>query len=305
MKKFTALLLSLILIFSVTVPVTAADTQKPFSNSEFYEVGDYTVHYRVYKPDGAVKNRIFLIHGFCLSTVSFEGLAAEYVKRGYEVILADVPNFGYSSRETSKTELISREEVMFSLMEHLGGTFIVGGHSMGGGIAINLAVDYPDTVTGLILFAPQTSVQATQFTSIFAKSGIMACMLNIVIKVALAFPPLVTGLVEMSFSDRQFAKDYDNSKITDPFKIEGTGTGIAIMMSHTRGSDLEAFSALTIPCVIVTAADDRVANADNLQAIIDNAPEGTVIKEGFDGGHMMMEYNPVLSAAETLAVIEK
>ena len=75
------------------------------------------------------------------------------------------------------------------------------------------------------------------------------------------------------------------------------------MASHTRGSDLEAFSKLSIPCVILTAKDDRVANADNLQAIIDNAPKGAVVVKDLEGGHMMMEYNPVLAAELTLDVI--
>ncbi len=302
MKKITAVLLSIILIIAAALPAMASEETKPFENSEFYTQGDYEIHYRTFSCEGKEKGQMLLLHGFCLSTVSLEGVAAEYAKAGYKVVLADVPNFGYSSRETASTELIDREELMYGLIESLGGKWIVGGHSMGGGIAINLATDYPDMVEGLVLYAPQTSVESNAAMAMFAKSGIMGLMLNMIIKLALIFPSLVESLVEMSFSDKEFAENYELSRITDPFRISGTGTGVAMMMSHTRGSDLEALSALEIPCIIFTAADDRVASADNLQAIIDNAPEGTVVISDLEGGHMMMEYSPELVAEETLKI---
>ena len=48
-----------------------------------------------------------------------------------------------------------------------------------------------------------------------------------------------------------------------------------------------------------------VASAENLNEIIDNAPEGTKVVNFTEGGHMMMEYNPTKAAEETLPVMEK
>lgn len=304
MKKLTAIILSLVLVFSLSSAALAADAaEKPFENSKFYTSGDYTIHYRVFEAEGKAKGQIFLLHGFCLSSVSLEGVAAEYAKAGYRTVVADAPNFGYSSRETGDMELIDRETVLYGLIKSLGGKWIVGGHSMGGGIAINLATDHPETFTGAILFAPQTSSEVSGVAAMLMRSGVMQTMYTLVLKIALMFPSIVRSLVEMSFSDADFAASYDLSRITDPFRIADSGKGVAIMASHTRGSDLEAFSKLEIPCVILTAKDDRVANADNLRAIIDNAPEGTVVVKDLEGGHMMMEYNPVLAAELTLNVI--
>lgn len=304
MKKLTAILLAVVMMFSlVTVAFAEGEDTLPFDNSAFFTSGEYKIHYRTFEPEGEAKKQIFLIHGFCLSTVSLEGVAAEYQKAGCRVVLADAPNFGYSTRETSEMSLVDREVLLYELIASLGGKWVVGGHSMGGGIAINLATDHPETFVGAILFAPQTSAQASGFSAVFARSGIMQTIYTLVLKIALMFPPIVRSLVEMSFSDKAFAADYDLSRITKPFTLKGSGAGVAIMASHTRGSDLEAFSKLEIPCVILVAADDRVANADNLQAIIDNAPVGTVVESGLEGGHMMMEYNPVLAAELTLDVI--
>lgn len=304
MKKIIAIVLSVLMLFSLSSSAFAAgETEKPFENSSFYTSGDYTIHYRTFEAEGKAKGQIFLLHGFCLSTVSLEGVAAEYAKAGYRTVVADAPNFGYSSRENSDMELVDRETILYGLIESLGGKWIVGGHSMGGGIAINLATDHPETFTGAILFAPQTSAENSGVSAMLMRSGLMQTIYTVVLKIALMFPSIVRSLVEMSFSDKEFASSYDLSRITAPFRLPDSGKGVAIMASHARGSDLEAFSKLDIPCVILCAKDDRVANADNLQAIIDNAPKGTVVVKDLEGGHMMMEYNPVLSAELTLDVI--
>lgn len=305
MKKFISILLSLVMVFSFAQLSFAADdseTELPFANSEFYKVGDYTLHYRVYEPD-EVKNQILLIHGFCLSSVSLEDIAELYMEDGYKVVLVDSPNFGYSSRENANTELKDREEVIYSLMDELGGKFIVGGHSMGGGIAINLACDYPETVTGLVLFAPQTSAQSDETTAALSRSVLVQGFYSTVLNIAARIPLLVKMLVAMSFSDVEFAKDYDISRITEPLLVEKTGAGIAVMTSHTKGADLQKFKELNIPCVIITAQNDMVASKSNLEAIIDNAPIGSVFYEFETGGHMMMEYDPVSTFEKTIDTI--
>lgn len=307
MKKILSFILALVMLLTAVPFAFAVNTEKPFDNSSFYEVNDdYTLHYRTYEAKGQQKNQILLIHGFCLSTATFEGLAEIYAENGYRTVLVDVPNFGYSSRETDKTVLMDREDLIYALMKKLGGKWIVGGHSMGGGIAINLGVDHPETVTGLVLFAPQTSADASenQMPTFFSKP--MQIMMEVVRTVILWFPTLIRyALVAGSFSSMEFAKNYEVEKITDPFTIKGTGAGIAVMSTHTRGSDLSKLRALDIPCVIVTADKDMVASADNLKAIIDNAPEGTKVVNFTEGGHMMMEYNPQKAAEETLPIIDK
>lgn len=304
MKKLSAIILSLVLTITFAFSTYAANEDRPFSNSHFFTIGDYTLHYRVYDSDNE-KNRMLLIHGFCLSTASFDSLAAEYQKAGYDVVTVDVPNFGYSSRETSDTAYLSREEVIYALMSHLGGTWIVGGHSMGGGIAINLACEHPETVTGLVLFAPQTSSEMTGVMAKISASSLMQKMYDSILSFALKMPCLVKMLVAMSFSSCEYAENYDLDIISRPLSLEGTGAGITIMTSHAMGSDLEKLSQLKIPCAVITAKDDMVAMKSNLKAILNSLPEGAYTYEFLQGGHMMMEYSPVEAATKTLPILEK
>ena len=227
------------------------------------------------------------------------------MKAGYDVVTVDAPNFGYSSRETSRTNLLDREEIIHELMKYLGGKWIVGGHSMGGGIAINIATTYSEDVTGLVLYAPQTNTEANWFTAKISKTCLVQTMMNIVLKTALRMPAVVRLLVEMSFSSKEFAESYDLSRITAPLSVDGTGAGISIMSSHTISSDFEKLSRLDIPCVIFTTDEDKVAMADNLQTIIDHAPEDTAVYNFKEGGHMMMEYSPAEVAELSLPVMAK
>lgn len=306
MKKILSLIAIVTMILSLSVSVMAIPIpEKPYENSRFFSYEDYTLHYRVYDGDPADKRQVLLVHGFCLSTASLEGVAQEYMKAGYDVVTVDAPNFGYSSRETSRTNLLDREEIIHELMKYLGGKWIVGGHSMGGGIAINIATTYSEDVTGLVLYAPQTNTEANWFTAKISKTCLVQTMMNIVLKTALRMPAVVRLLVEMSFSSKEFAESYELSRITAPLSVDGTGAGISIMSSHTISSDFEKLSRLDIPCVIFTADEDKVAMADNLQTIIDHAPEDTAVYNFKEGGHMMMEYSPAEVAELSLPVMAK
>ncbi len=305
MKKLISLFMSLVMVFGLCSVAFATAPQGPFDNSNFYSEGDYTLHYRVFEPEKEPTKQILLVHGFCLSTVSLEGVAREYAAKGYRTVLVDAPNFGYSSRETSKTELIARETLIGNLMLSLGGKWIVGGHSMGGGIALNLACDYPEAVTGLVLFAPQTSAHTEGSAQNPAMNFMMQTVYNLILGFCLKFPFLVRIFISTSFSDAVYAKGYDVTRVTDSLSLPGTGAGIAMMTTHTRGPEFDKLKSLGIPCVIITAKNDKVAMADNLQEIIDNAPADTEVYEFERGGHMMMEYSPKEVAEKTFATIEK
>ena len=144
---------------------------------------------------------------------------------------------------------------------------------MGGGIAANVAIDHPEAVKALVLFAPQTSAEAGDMSKLVS-GFIVRTMFNSIISIGSRLPFVMRLLVAYSFSDMDYAKSYDVSRISDPLKIDGTGAGIAIMSSHTRGTDVEAFGRLDIPVCIITASDDKVANKSNLEALINSgAPQ--------------------------------
>ena len=108
------------------------------------------LHYRDQgNPDGPA---IVLIHGGFGSLHNWE-VWVPYLKDDYRVVTMDLPAHGLTGRV--KSDRYTRQEMIrsvYELVEELGiSKFTIGGHSMGGGVALEYALDIPDQVTSLIL----------------------------------------------------------------------------------------------------------------------------------------------------------
>ena len=63
-KTLVSLLMAVVMIAALCVPAFAVSNgtipEKPYSNSEFFHIGDYDLHYRQFKAKGAEKGKIFI-----------------------------------------------------------------------------------------------------------------------------------------------------------------------------------------------------------------------------------------------------
>ena len=121
MKKLISILCVFAVIFSAcSVFAFASDAETlPYENSRYYEIGDYSIHYRVFPADGERKGRIMMLHGFLCSTYAWRNMVPILNEAGYECVLADLPNFGFSTRETKDMEIIDREDIIIDLMKSI------------------------------------------------------------------------------------------------------------------------------------------------------------------------------------------
>jgi pimeloyl-ACP methyl ester carboxylesterase len=104
--------------------------------------------------------RIVFIHG---SPGEWQGFA-DYLRnpalQGYGPMLApDRPGFGGSGAHAVIPQLAEQARRLAGLLQGDGAPAIVVGHSLGGAIAVQLAMDYPDRVRGLLLLAPSVAPQ--------------------------------------------------------------------------------------------------------------------------------------------------
>ena len=303
MKKITAILLSVLMLISAfgIASFAADEADKPFVNSEFYEIGDYSIHYRQFPVDNA-KGQIFMIHGFGLSTYTFEFIIAELNTMGYTCVAADVPSFGYSTREDFSTKQMSREELMYSLMTSLNDdSWILAGHSMGGGIALNMATLYEDEgrIESLVLFCPAAMNGIPAFAKEMMNSTLMATACEVFFRIGTRFTFPFKMLLDMSVVDEEFCKDYDLSKISDPLKLKGTGRSIAISSANAMETDFDAVAKLEIPSLLFTAEKDMVVtDMTDIRTALEATGKLTHY-EVMGGGHMAHENK----AAEMAGVI--
>lgn len=305
MKKLISVLLSLVLVFSLCAPAFAASralsepTEKPFENSYFYEIGEYRIHYRVFEAENA-KGQIFMIHGFALSSYCFEKLALELQAAGYTCVAADLPDFGYSTRETAGMEKLPREDIMHSLMTSLSSEpWYVAAHSMGGYIALKLAEKYPESVKNLLLYGTAGNDGIDAGARKIMGNPVFATVMGAFMETAGKMNFLVRLLLIVALNDKAYAADYDIAKVTAPFKIKGTGAGACYSFSMLPDTNYEAVKNMP-PIFLMNGDCDKVLTDDTRVNLRASLPAGSVDAVIENGGHLFIENMAAETAARTL-----
>jgi pimeloyl-ACP methyl ester carboxylesterase len=111
-----------------------------------------------YQQLGSGKIAVLAIHGFAASRRSWIDLFQRLVSDGvtgnqYRFLAVDLPGFGASSKPRSGYDYTSQSDTLADFLKQVDGEngAVIMGNSMGGGIALRLALDYPYFVRGLIL----------------------------------------------------------------------------------------------------------------------------------------------------------
>ena len=95
---------------------------------------------------------VVLIHGFGASLYGWRHQLPPLVAAGYRVVALDNRGFGFSDKPAHGYTNASYAHLVVSLLDSLGiASAVLVGHSMGGAIAAEVALNYPDRVRGLVL----------------------------------------------------------------------------------------------------------------------------------------------------------
>ena len=115
---------------------------------------------RIYYVQAGRGEPVVLIHGLNASTFSFRYIIPELAQH-YRVVALDLQGFGYSARPAGADySLTAQAELVRRAMERLGiERATVVGHSMGGAVAMRLAVRSPERVVRLVLVNSATDRQ--------------------------------------------------------------------------------------------------------------------------------------------------
>lgn len=290
MKKIVSILCAFVLIFTaLSITALGADTSyKPYEDSQYFTYGDYDIHYRVIPAKGEVKGRIMMLHGFLCSTYAWRNMADEMSAKGYECVLADLPNFGYSTRESDDTVIIDREILITELMKSIApmDEWILAGHSMGGGVAVNIAIENP--VKALLLYCPAPQSEFPEEMQEIVQSGIMKGTMNLFFKYGTEVDPLVKMIIFMATLDCSFSKDYDVNGVTDAVQYDGFGAGMCEMMYNVRPTDLANADKITCPVLLVQASGDLILNSQ-MKAQMNDAFPNAATYNVKGGGHQCIE----------------
>lgn len=97
---------------------------------------------------------LLFLHGYMESLLAWRAQVDHYRGR-YKVVALDVPGFGESDKPAGPYTLLAQERRLSAFLDRwTEGPVILLGHSMGGELAADLALQRPDRVIALVLVAP-------------------------------------------------------------------------------------------------------------------------------------------------------
>lgn len=305
MKRFFALLLAtaLCLLCAVSAFAAPADGQ-PFTDSRYFRCGDYSLHYRVVPAEGKCRGRVLMLHGFLCSTYAWRNMAREMASQGFECVLVDLPDFGYSTRETADMQIVPREELVVSLMRSIAPTkeWIVAGHSMGGGVAVNIAEEHP--LRALLLYCPCPQDAFPAWAKGIVTSDGMKKGMDLFFNYGTKCDPLVRMTIFAATNDLRFAAAYDLAGVTDPVQHDHFGAGMCEMMYTVLPTRLDETGRINCPVLLCQADRDVILNRSLKQRMQDAFPDAeTYTVRG--GGHQCIENRAEELAAVTCAFLGK
>lgn len=150
-----AALVAALALFSALYGAYAARLAPP--EGRFVTVDGVRLHY----VDKGAGPPIILIHGLAGNVRNFTHSLVDKLADQYRVIAVDRPGSGHSDRDLRGFTLSGQAGLIARLLETLEiDSAIVVGHSLGGAVALALALDHPARVRTLALIAPLTMVEA-------------------------------------------------------------------------------------------------------------------------------------------------
>jgi len=122
------------------------------ADATFVEADGIRTHFREFGTDGLPV--LVLVHGFLGSSFDYLELA-DGLDDAFHLFAIDLVGFGLSDKPLDfDYGKASQADHLDAVVDALGLTeFFLGGHSMGGEVAIHYALSHPERVTRLVLFA--------------------------------------------------------------------------------------------------------------------------------------------------------
>jgi pimeloyl-ACP methyl ester carboxylesterase len=257
---------------------------------------------RVHYLDKGAGPALFLIHGLSGQMGNFTYALVGRLASEFRVVAVDRPGSGYSTRAAdADASLRAQGRALAKVIRALNlDRPLIVGHSMGGAIALAIALDNPECVSGLALIAPLTEVVKTP-PAAFRGLAIPSSLVRWIIAWTLAAP------LAMLAADRVIKQVFAPEKAPPDFAIAGGGLlGLRPRGFYAASSDLlnvndgfaemtRRYPSLNVPVGILFGRGDRLLDYRlHGQAMKEKIPN--LHLEVVEGGHMLPVTAPDLVA---------
>lgn len=250
---------------------------------------------------------LVLIHGLGGQLQHFTYALVERLADDFHVIVVDRPGSGYSERGAGSAGLAAQARQIRAAWRALDveRPWLVG-HSLGGAVALALAEDYPNEVSGLALLAPLTA-QESEVPPAFRGMAIRSPRWRRVVAETFAVP------LGVRYATRMLAAIFAPEPVPADFATRGGGLlAMRPQAFRANSSDLvrlesdvpaliRRYPELRLPVAILFGERDRILEpARHGLALRDRLP-GLVVEILPEAGHML----PLTRADETAAFIRR
>lgn len=263
-----------------------------------------TIHLRDEGPRGGFP--IVLLHGSNASLHTWEPWRAALVAKGYRVISFDFPGHGLSSPVPSRDySAQSYADVTENVVKHFGLTrFVIGGNSMGGGVAWLYAHRHPDQVAGLVLV--DAAGQPVRGKAAELPLGFRIARMPLVRNIGEIVTP--RSMIEKSLRQTVTVQAAASPAIVDRYwellRYPGNRAATIDRFSGYGSQKREELGPLPVPAVIIWGRDDKLIPLSSAAWFSSQLPNGRVTVLD-DVGHIPMEEAPERSLAPVLDLLAK
>jgi len=288
---------------ALTTRRLAADAERRIPRvGKTVTIGGDAIHY----VDEGAGRPILFVHGLGGQLHHFRHTLFPAMGDGFRLVAMDRPGSGYSTRVSSGARIPEQAEAIARFIDAVGlDRPLLVGHSLGGAIALRVALDHPDKIAGLALISPLTHYVPTppkEFGGLYIRSPLM----RRIIAATLAVPAglkVAPQTLDFVFGPQPVPADY---------AICGGGyLGLRPSHFHATSSDLvaveqdlpgqmERYGEIKMPVGILFGSRDRVLHHTRHGLAMEGRIEGIDIEilEGI--GHM-----PQFVEAEKVAAFVK
>jgi 4,5:9,10-diseco-3-hydroxy-5,9,17-trioxoandrosta-1(10),2-diene-4-oate hydrolase len=206
-----------------------------------------------------------------------------FTEAGYRVLVPDLPGFGFSSKPTDvEYHLDYFCASMFGLLDHLHiARCAVVGNSLGGAIALGMALEKPERISALILMAPGGLEEREAYFAMPAMSLMTQVFSGGVNRDSLA-EFVRTGLV------------FDGSKVSETlmdqrweiYQLQNDQVMKSMVVPNMSGR----LGELTCPVLVFWGANEKMMPESGFRTLADNIDDVRLVMVSRCGHWVMLEH---------------
>ncbi len=266
----------------------------------FVSVDGLNIRYQTWGTPAPGKPTALLLHGFANSLQSFR-LLAPLLTDQYYVVAYDMPGFGLSEKPAPfDYKNAHQAEIASDLITALGlKNVVVGGHSLGGAIALRVALESPEVI-GLVVMNPgiiTSGVPAIAKYLVFPFPRLQARIFG--------DPQFRSDFLRRSFINPAIVTDDVVSDLSRTSRTQGYLSGMTSMMGqYSEPDEVPMLPRLTVPSLIVWGQQDRNKTMGEFEELKAKLPLNTAVLVP-TSGHYVQEEAPAEAAAAMNAFVDR